>query len=152
MFDRFTARGSQVVRLAQDEADALNHELIGTEHVLLGLLRTEGGIAARVLGELGIKAGRVREQVVEIVGPGEYYRTPREFTPAAERVFEQALAEGLELGGHYVDTEQLLMALMRVNDVATSQILREANVDIDEVRTRVARILDALPRWSPPSA
>jgi ATP-dependent Clp protease ATP-binding subunit ClpC len=152
MFDRFTARGSQVVRLAQLEADALNHELIGTEHVLLGLLRTDGGVAASVLGEMGIEVGVVRARVLEIVGPGEHYRTPREFTAAAEKVFEQASAAGRELGEDYVDTEQLLLALTRATDEVSSQVLREGDVDVDEARTRVVRILAARPRWSPPSA
>ena len=113
MFERFTERARQVVVLAQDEARALKHNYIGTEHILLGLLREEEGLAARVLESLDITVERVRSQVVRIVGSGEEVTSGQiPFTPRAKKVLELALREALSLGHNYIGTEHILLGVL----------------------------------------
>ena len=110
MFERFTERARQVVVLAQEEARTLKHNYIGTEHILLGLLREEEGLAARVLESLDITVERVRAQVVRIVGSGEEVTSGQiPFTPRAKKVLELALREALSLGHNYIGTEHILL-------------------------------------------
>ena len=117
MFERFTERARQVVVLAQDEARALKHNYIGTEHILLGLLREEEGLAARVLESLDITVEEVRAQVARIVGQGDEVTTGQiPFTPRAKKVLELALREALSLGHNYIGTEHILLGLVREND------------------------------------
>src|SRR5207302_510938 len=114
MFERFTERARQVVVLAQEEARTLKHNYIGTEHILLGLLREEEGLAARVLESLDITVERVRAQVVRIVGSGEEVTSGQiPFTPRAKKVLELALREALSLGHNYIGTERILQILSR---------------------------------------
>ena len=114
MFERFTERARQVVVLAQEEARILKHNYIGTEHILLGLLREEEGLAARVLESLDITVERVRAQVVRIVGSGEEVTSGQiPFTPRAKKVLELALREALSLGHNYIGTEHILLGLVR---------------------------------------
>ena len=120
MFERFTERARQVVVLAQEEARTLKHNYIGTEHILLGLLREEEGLAARVLESLDITVERVRAQVVRIVGSGEEVTSGQiPFTPRAKKVLELALREALSLGHNYIGTEHILLGLVRENDHLT---------------------------------
>ncbi len=115
MFERFTERARQVVVLAQEEARILKHNYIGTEHILLGLLREEEGLAARVLESLDITVERVRAQVVRIVGSGEEVTSGQiPFTPRAKKVLELALREALSLGHNYIGTEHILLALLEL--------------------------------------
>ena len=117
MFERFTERARQVVVLAQEEARTLKHNYIGTEHILLGLLREEEGLAARVLESLDITVERVRAQVVRIVGSGEEVTSGQiPFTPRAKKVLELALREALSLGHNYIGTEHILLGLVRENE------------------------------------
>ena len=117
MFERFTERARQVVVLAQDEARALKHNYIGTEHILLGLLREEEGLAARVLESLDITVEEVRAQVARIVGQGDEVTTGQiPFTPRAKKVLELALREALSLGHNYIGTEHILLGLVRENE------------------------------------
>src|SRR5215469_11517582 len=117
MFERFTERARQVVVLAQEEARTLKHNYIGTEHILLGLLREEEGLAARVLESLDITTERVRSQVVRIVGSGEEVTSGQiPFTPRAKKVLELALREALSLGHNYIGTEHILLGLVRENE------------------------------------
>src|SRR6266581_418530 len=110
LFERFTERARQVVVLAQDEARALKHNYIGTEHILLGLLREEEGLAARVLESLDITVEEVRAQVARIVGQGDEVTTGQiPFTPRAKKVLELALREALSLGHNYIGTEHILL-------------------------------------------
>src|ERR1051325_5982615 len=110
VFERFTERARQVVVLAQEEARGLKHNYIGTEHILLGLLREEEGLAARVLESLEITAEGVRGRVVEIVGRGDEVTTGQiPFTPRAKKVLELALREALSLGHNYIGTEHILL-------------------------------------------
>jgi ATP-dependent Clp protease ATP-binding subunit ClpC len=142
VFERFTERARQVVILAREEAWALNHNYIGTEHMLLGLLGVEEGFAAHVLSSLDITAEVVRAQVVVIVGEGVDDVTDQiPFTPRAKKVMELALREGLSLGQNYVGTEHLLLGLARENDGVGVRILREFGVDAEKVRDRTIRLL-----------
>src|SRR5919107_250800 len=124
MFERFTERARQVVVLAQEEARTLKHNYIGTEHILLGLLREEEGLAARVLESLDITVERVRAQVVRIVGSGEEVTSGQiPFTPRAKKVLELALREALSLGHNYIGTEHILLGLVRENEGVAARIL-----------------------------
>jgi ATP-dependent Clp protease ATP-binding subunit ClpC len=124
VFERFTERARQVVVLAQEEARILKHNYIGTEHILLGLLREEEGLAARVLESLDITVERVRAQVVRIVGSGEEVTSGQiPFTPRAKKVLELALREALSLGHNYIGTEHILLGLVRENEGVAARIL-----------------------------
>src|SRR5213075_2295602 len=142
MFERFTERARQVVVLAQDEARALKHNYIGTEHILLGLLREEEGLAARVLESLDITVERVRAQVVRIVGSGEEVTSGQiPFTPRAKKVLELALREALSLGHNYIGTEHILLGLVRENEGVAARILLDFDADSEKIRNEVIRML-----------
>jgi len=142
VFARFTERARQVVVLAQEEAQALRHSYIGTEHILLGLLLEDEGLAARVLESLDITVERVRGQVVRIVGSGEEVTSGHlPFTPRAKKVFELSLREALSLGHPYIDTEHLLLALVRQNEGVAARILLDFNADSEKVHSEVLRVL-----------
>jgi ATP-dependent Clp protease ATP-binding subunit ClpC len=126
MFERFTERARQVVVLAQDEARELRHNYIGTEHLLLGLLREEDGLGARVLGELGVTLEGVRSDVGLIIGQGDEAMTGQiPFTPRAKRVLELSLNEATELGHGYIGTEHLLLGLAREGNGVAARILAD---------------------------
>ena len=142
MFERFTDRARQVVVLAQDEARALGHNYIGTEHILLGLLREREGPAAEVLASLDITVEEVRGLVVQIAGRGDEAVTGQiPFTPRAKRVLELALRESLSLKHDYIGTEHLLLALVREGEGVAAVILLEFDADADKIRTEVIRRL-----------
>ncbi len=137
MFERFTERARQVVVLAQEEARTLKHNYIGTEHILLGLLREEEGLAARVLESLDITVERVRAQVVRIVGSGEEVTSGQiPFTPRAKKVLELALREALSLGHKYIGTEHILLGLVRENEGVAARILLDFDADSEKIRKR----------------
>jgi hypothetical protein len=138
----FTERARQVVVLAQEEARALRHNYIGTEHILLGLLREEDGLAALVLTDLGLTVDRVRDQVVRIVRSGEEVTSGQiPFTPRAKRVLELALREALSLGHNYIGTEHLLLALVRENEGVAARILLDFDANPEKVHREVLRLL-----------
>jgi ATP-dependent Clp protease ATP-binding subunit ClpC len=142
VFERFTGRARQVVVLAQDEARVLGHGYIGTEHILLGLLREEEGIAARVLESLDITLEQVRAQVAEIVGRGDEVTTGQiPFTPNAKKVLELALREALSLQHSYIGTEHVLLGLTRVNDGVAARILLDFGADAEKIRHEVLTVL-----------
>src|ERR687886_337145 len=142
MFERFTERARQVVVLAQEEARTLKHNYIGTEHILLGLLREEEGLAARVLESLDITVERVRAQVVRIVGSGEEVTSGQiPFTPRAKKVLELALREALSLGHNYIGTEHILLGLVRENEGVAARILLDFDADADKIRNEIIRML-----------
>ena len=142
MFERFTERARQVVVLAQDEARALKHNYIGTEHLLLGLLREEDGLGARVLGALGIKLAAVREQVTRLVGEGDEVASGQiPFTPRAKKVLELSLREALALGHNYIGTEHLLLGLVREHEGVAALVLHDLGADAATVRNEVIRML-----------
>jgi hypothetical protein len=142
VFERFTERARQVVVLAQEEARTLRHNYIGTEHILLGLLREEEGYAARVLESLDITVERVRAQVVRIVGSGEEVTSGQiPFTPRAGKVLELALREALSLGHNYIGTEHILLGLACENEGVATRILLDLGAGADAVRNEVIRML-----------
>jgi len=142
LFERFTERARQVVVLAQEEARQLKHNYIGTEHILLGLLREEEGLAARVLESLDITVERVRAQVVRIVGSGEEVTSGQiPFTPRAKKVLELALREALSLGHNYIGTEHILLGLVRENEGVAARILLDFDADSEKIRNEVIRML-----------
>ena len=142
MFERFTERARQVVVLAQEEARGLGHDYIGTEHILLGLLREEEGLAAIVLESLDITVEGVRAQIVRIVGSGEEAGSGQiPFTPRAKKVLELALREALSLGHNYIGTEHILLGLVRENEGVAARILLDFDADSEKIRNEVVRAL-----------
>ncbi len=143
MFERFTERARQVVVLAQDEARALGHQYIGTEHLLLGLLREEEGLAARALASLNVTIEEVRAKVERIVGRGEGNAETGQipFTPRAKKTLELALRESQALGHNYIGTEHILLGLSLQDDGVAGQILLALGADVDTTRRHVIRLL-----------
>ncbi len=149
MFERFTERARQVVVLAQEEARSLKHNYIGTEHLLLGLLREEEGVAARVLDGLDVSVEEVRAAVVRIVGSGE--ESPQgqiPFTPRAKKVLELALREALSLGHNYIGTEHILLGLVREDEGVAARILLDLDAEPEKIRGEVMRVLSGPGRRS----
>ena len=147
MFERFTDRARRVVVLAQDEARGLNHNYIGTEHLLLGLITEGEGVAAKALDMMNIKRDDVRAAVVDIIGEGE---KPVEghipFTPRAKRVFELSLREALQLGHNYIGTEHLLLGLLKEGEGVAAQVLTKLGADLGQVRQTVIQLLSGYQR------
>jgi ATP-dependent Clp protease ATP-binding subunit ClpC len=142
VFERFTDRARRVVVLAQEESRLLNHNFIGTEHLLLGLVHEGDGVAAQALVALDIRLEAVRQQVEEIIGRGE--STPSghiPFTPRAKKVLELALREALELGHNYIGTEHILLGLVREGEGVAAQVLVKLGADLSRVRQQVIQIL-----------
>ena len=124
MFERFTDRARRVVVLAQEEARMLNHNYIGTEHILLGLIHEGEGVAAKALESLGISLEAVRQQVEEIIGQGQQAPSGHiPFTPRAKKVLELSLREALQLGHNYIGTEHLLMGILREFDSVAAKLI-----------------------------
>jgi ATP-dependent Clp protease ATP-binding subunit ClpC len=148
MFERFTDRARRVVVLAQDEARMLNHNYIGTEHILLGLIHEGDGVAAKALEALGISLAAVRQQVEEIIGRSQH-QPPQghiPFTPRAKKVLELSLREALQLGHTYIGTEHILLGLIREGEGVAAQVLIGLGVDLDRARQQVIQILTRRPR------
>jgi ATP-dependent Clp protease ATP-binding subunit ClpC len=143
VFERFTERARQVVVLGQEEARALKHNYIGTEHLLLGLLREEEGIAARVLESFDITLGEVRDQVKRLVGQGdeEIVTGQIPFTPRAKKVLELALREALSLGHNYIGTEHVLLGIVREDQGVAARILLDFDADAEKIRDETIRML-----------
>jgi ATP-dependent Clp protease ATP-binding subunit ClpA len=142
MFERFTDRARQVMVLAQEEARMLNHNYLGTEHLLLGLIHEGGGVAARALESLGISLQAVRQQVEEIIGQGQYGTAGRiPFTPRAKKVLELSRREALAMGHNYVGTEHILLGLLREGDGVAAQVLVRMGADLSRVRQQVIQLL-----------
>jgi ATP-dependent Clp protease ATP-binding subunit ClpC len=146
MFERFTDRARRVVVLAQEEARRLNHNYIGTEHILLGLLSEGEGVAAKALEELGIGLDAIRQQVVEIIGRGAQFPGGHiPFTPRAKKVLELSLRESLQLGHEYIGTEHILLGLIREGEGVAAQVLTRLGVTKDRVQHQVMKLLRELP-------
>ena len=137
MFERFTERARQVIVLAQEEARALRHNYIGTEHLLLGLMREADGVAARVLGSLEVSLDEVRGDVGRIVGEGDSESQGQlPFTPRAKKVLELALREALSLGHNYIGTEHVLLGLVRESEGVAARILGDLDVVVSNLADR----------------
>jgi ATP-dependent Clp protease ATP-binding subunit ClpC len=146
VFERFTERARQVVVLAQDEARGLSHNYIGTEHILLGLLREEEGLAAKALDELGVTVEEIRNQVARIVGQGDEVATGQiPFTPRAKKVLELALREALALGHNWIGTEHVLLGLARENQGVAARILLDRGISAERIAESVLRRLGGEP-------
>ena len=142
MFEKFTDKARRVVVLAQEEAKLLNHNYIGTEHILLGLIHEGEGVAAKSLEALGINLESVREQVQEIIGQGQQSPTGHiPFTPRAKKVLELSLREALQLGHSYIGTEHLLLGLIREGEGVAAQVLTKLGADTNKVRQQVIQLL-----------
>src|SRR6266516_4587887 len=142
MFERFTDRARRVVVLAQEEARMLNHNYIGTEHLLLGLIHEGEGVAAKALESMGISLEAVRQQVEEIIGQGQAAPTGHiPFTPRAKKVLELSLREALQLGHNYIGTEHILLGLIREGEGVAAQVLQKLGADLNRVRQQVIQLL-----------
>jgi len=142
MFERFTDRARRVVVLAQEEARMLNHNYIGTEHILLGLIHEGEGVAAKGLESLGISLEAVRSQVEEIIGQGQQAPSGHiPFTPRAKKVLELSLREALQLGHNYIGTEHILLGLIREGEGVAAQVLVKLGADLSRVRQQVIQLL-----------
>ena len=154
MFERFTDRARRVVVLSQEEARLLNHNYIGTEHILLGLIGERDGLAAKALESLGMSLESVRGEVEEIIGPGGKEPSGHiPFTPRAKRVLELSLREALKLRHNYIGTEHILLGLLREGEGVAAQVLVKLGADLARVREQVIQLLDASgapasPEWS----
>jgi ATP-dependent Clp protease ATP-binding subunit ClpC len=142
MFERFTDRARRVVVEAQKEARTLNHNYIGTEHILLGLIREGGGVGVKALESLGISLDTVRQEVQEIIGQGQHAPSGHiPFTPQAKKVLELTLPESKALGHHYIGTEHILLGLIREGDGVAAQVLVKLGADLNRVRQQVIQLL-----------
>jgi ATP-dependent Clp protease ATP-binding subunit ClpC len=142
MFERFTDRARRVVVEAQNEARTLNHDYIGTEHILLGLIREGHGLGAKALESLGISLDTVRQEVQEIIGQGQHAPSGHiPFTPQAKNVLELALSESKALGHDYIGTEHILLGLIREGDGVAAQVLVKLGADRIRVRQQVIQLL-----------
>jgi ATP-dependent Clp protease ATP-binding subunit ClpA len=144
MFERFTDRARRVVVLAQEEARQLDHGYIGTEHLLLGLLLEDEGMAARALDGLGVSRPAARDQVLKMVGRGQGAHVGHiPFTPRAKKALELSLREALQLGHNHIGTEHILLGLIREGEGVAAQVLTELGVDLDRARAKVAQLVPA---------
>ena len=142
MFERFTDRARRVVVLAQDEARGLNHNYIGTEHILLGLIHEGQGVGAKALESLGISLQAVRAQVEELIGQGQQAPSGHiPFTPRAKKIMELSLRKSLQLGHNYIGTEHILLGLIREGDGVAAQVLVKLGADLNRVRQQVIQLL-----------
>jgi ATP-dependent Clp protease ATP-binding subunit ClpC len=162
LFERFTDPAKRTIALAQEEARMLNHNYIGTEHILLGLIHEDEGVAAKALESLNISLEAVRQQVEEIIGQGQAAPTGHiPFTPRAKKVLELSLREALQLGHNYIGTEHILLGLIREGEGVAAEVLQKLGANLDRVRNRVVRIIvhrvlepeEEMPpeAWTPPS-
>ncbi|MGH9288606.1 MAG: Clp protease N-terminal domain-containing protein [Acidimicrobiales bacterium] len=141
MFERFSDRARRVVVLSQEEARLLNHNYIGTEHILLGLIAETEGVAARALQSLGVRLDTVRHEVEEIIGEGGSPPSGRiPFTPRAKKVLELSLREAMQLGHNYIRTEHLLLGLVREGEGVACQVLVRLGATLPKVRARVLEL------------
>src|SRR5947209_7002275 len=153
MFERFTDRARRVVVLAQEEARMLNHNYIGTEHILLGLIHEGEGVAAKALESLGIALEGVRQQVEEIIGQGQQAPSGHiPFTPRAKKVLELSLREALQLGHNYIGTEHILLGLIREGEGVAAQVLVKLGADLNRVRQQVIQLLSGYQGKEPAAA
>jgi ATP-dependent Clp protease ATP-binding subunit ClpC len=142
VFERFTDRARRVIVLAQEEARLLNHNYIGTEHLLLGLIAEGEGVAATALERMGVDLGTVRRQVEEIIGHGEKAQSGHiPFTPRAKKVLELSLREALQLGHNYIGTEHILLGLVREGEGVAAQVLQKLGLQLQRTRDEVLALL-----------
>ena len=139
--ERFTQRARRVLSLAHQEAERMRHNYIGTEHLLLGLIREEGGVAGRVLRELGLDADRVQEIIERITGPGRSQGGKLDLSPGTQQVLEFAVDEARKMGHHYIGTEHILLGLVRYDEGVAMDVLRRLGVTPEQIRRQTRRVL-----------
>jgi ATP-dependent Clp protease ATP-binding subunit ClpC len=139
--ERFTQRARRVLTLAHQEAERMRHNYIGTEHLLLGLIKEEGGVAGRVLRELGLEDERIQEIIERLTGPGQYRGGKLDLSPGTQQVLEYAVDEARRMGHHYIGTEHLLLGLVRLNEGLAIDVLRKLGVSPEQVRRQTRRVL-----------
>jgi ATP-dependent Clp protease ATP-binding subunit ClpC len=139
--ERFTQRARRVLSLAHQEAERMRHNYIGTEHLLLGLIREEGGVAGRVLRELGLEADRVQEIVERLTGTGTYRGGKLDLSPGTQQVLEYAVEEARRMGHHYIGTEHILLGLVRYGEGVSLDVLRKLGVTPEQIRRQTRRVL-----------
>jgi len=139
--ERFTQRARRVLSLAHQEAERMHHDHIGTEHLLLGLMREEGGVAGRVLRELGLEPDRVQEMVERLTGLGQYRGAKLDLAPGTQQVLEYAVDEARRMGHHYIGTEHLLLGLVRYGEGIALDVLRKLGVTPEQIRRQTRRVL-----------
>ena len=154
MFDRFTDRAKKVMNLARQEAQRFNHEYLGTEHILLGLVQEGSGVAANVLKNMGIDLNKIRMEVEKIVktGPAMVTMGQLPFTPRAKKVLELSMEEAGNLGHNYIGTEHLLLGLIKENEGIAARVLLSNGVLLDDAREQVLEFLGADPDDTDPTA
>jgi ATP-dependent Clp protease ATP-binding subunit ClpC len=139
--ERFTQRARRVLSLAHQEAERMRHNYIGTEHLLMGLIREEGGVAGRVLRELGLESSRVQEMVERLTGTGTYRGGKLELSPGTQQVLELAVEEARRMGHHYIGTEHILLGLVRHGEGVALDVLSKLGVTSDQIRRQTRRVL-----------
>jgi ATP-dependent Clp protease ATP-binding subunit ClpC len=139
--DHFTQRARRVLSLAHQEAERMRHNYIGTEHLLLGLIKEEGGVAGRVLRELGLEAERVQEMIERLTGPGQFRGGKLDLSPGTQQVLEYAVEEARRMGHHYIGTEHLLLGLVRYGEGVAIDVLRKLGVSQEQIRRQTRRVL-----------
>jgi len=139
--ERFTQRARRVLSLAHQEAERMRHDYIGTEHLLLGLIKEEGGVAGRVLRDLGLEADRVQEIVERLTGYGESRGARLDLSPGTQQVLEFAVDEARKMGHHYIGTEHILLGLVRYDEGIAVEVLRKLGVTPEQVRRQTRRVL-----------
>jgi ATP-dependent Clp protease ATP-binding subunit ClpC len=148
--ERFTQRARRVLSLAQEEAERLHHSYIGTEHLLLGLMKEEGGVAGRVLRDLGVEQKRVQEMIERLTGAGKTSSlTKLDLAPGTRRVLELAVDEARRMGHHYISTEHLLLGLVRQNEGVAMDVLKKLGISAEQIRRQTRRVLQENPVQSP---
>jgi len=148
--ERFTQRARRVLSLAQEEAERLHHSYIGTEHLLLGLMKEEGGVAGRVLRDLGVEQRRVQEMIERLTGAGKTSSlTKLDLAPGTRRVLELAVDEARRMGHHYISTEHLLLGLVRQNEGVAMDVLKKLGISAEQIRRQTRRVLQENPVQSP---
>ncbi|MDW8328205.1 MAG: Clp protease N-terminal domain-containing protein, partial [Anaerolineales bacterium] len=146
---RFTQRARRVLSLAQEEAERMRHSYIGTEHLLLGLIKEEGGVAGRVLRELGLEARRVQEMVERLTGANKTSGlTKIDLSPGTKRVLELAIDEARRMNHHYISTEHLLLGLVRQNEGVAVDVLKKLGISAEQIRRQTRRVLQENPSQS----
>jgi ATP-dependent Clp protease ATP-binding subunit ClpC len=146
-FDKFSEHARRVLTLAQEEAQRFNHSYIGTEHILLGLVREEEGIAAKVLTGMGVSLPRVRQAVEYIIGAGERQSTGASgLTSRAKKIIELAIDEARQMGHSYIGTEHLLLGILQEAEGVAAKVLQNLDVNHERVRAEIARVFPAAAR------
>jgi ATP-dependent Clp protease ATP-binding subunit ClpC len=146
--ERFTQRARRVLSLAHQEAERMRQNYIGTEHLLLGLMKEEGGVAGRVLRELGLDAVRMEEVIIRITGSGQYTTAKLDLSPGVQRALENAVEEARKMGHHYIGTEHLLLGLVQLGEGVALDVLRKMGVSGEQIRRQTRRVLDESSRTS----